>query len=407
VYPFGINNKTKGVDTMTYPSDFTLPSEFLEQIAAQGLDGLPELIRIVVNEAMRIERQEHLGVVPYQRSSQRRGHGNGYKPKTVLTRLGKITFAVPQVREGQFYPQVLTKGLRSERALTLTLAEMYVQGVSTRKVAAVVAELCGTTVSSGQVSRAAALLDETLAAWRERPLGETVYLYLDAHYERVRQDGQIRDAAVLIAIGVDPTGHRQVLGLSVSLGEREVHWRTFLQSLVARGLGGVQLIISDDHPGLKAARQSVFGGVPWQRCQFHLQQNAQAYVPHKEMQAEVATDIRTIFNAPNRATAEAYLTKTVEKYAQAASRLAAWLEKNIPEGLTVFAFPAAHQRRLRTTNGLERLNREVDRRTSVVGIFPNEAACLRLTSAILVEFDERWQTDKAYLTFQTQETTQP
>ena len=389
---------------MTYPSDFTLPAEFLEQIAAQGLDGLPELIRIVVNEAMRVERQEHLGVAPYQRSGQRRGHGNGYKPKTVLTRLGKITFGVPQVREGQFYPQALTKGLRSERALTLTLAEMYVQGVSTRKVAAVVAELCGTTVSSSQVSRAVALLDETLAAWRQRPLGEIIYLYLDAHYERVRQDGLIRDAAILIAVGVDPTGHRQVLGVSVSLGEQEVHWRTFLQSLVARNLCGVQLIVSDDHPGLKAARQAVFGGVPWQRCQFHLQQNAQAYVPRKEMQAEVAADIRTIFNAPNRTTAEAYLTRTIEKYAKIASRLADWLEKNIPEGLTVFAFPTAHQRRLRTTNGLERLNREIARRTKVVGIFPNEAACLRLTSAILVEFDEQWQTDKLYLTPQTQET---
>ena len=220
----------------------------------------------------------------------------------------------------------------------------------------------------------------------------------------MRQDGQIRDAAILIAIAVDPSGHRRVLGVSVSLGEHEVHWRSFLQSLVARGLCGVQLIVSDGHAGLKAARQAVFGAVPWQRCQFHLQQNAQAYVPRKEMQTEVAADLRTIFNAPNRATADAYLAKTVQKYAKTAAKLADWLEQNVPEGLTVFAFPAAHQRRLRTSNGLERLNRELDRRTTVVSIFPNEAACLRLVTAILVECDEQWQTDKIYLSLHGSDT---
>ncbi len=385
---------------MTYQqSDFTLPAELLEQIAAQGFDALPELIRIVINEAMRLERQRYLGVAPYQRSPERRGHGNGFKDHTERTRLGEITFAVPQVREGGFFPQALEKGLRSERALTLALAEMYVQGVSTRKVTAIVEQLCGSSVSSSQVSRAAAVLDEKLEAWRNRPLGEMVYLYLDARYERVRQDGQVRDAAILIATGVDPTGHRQVLGVSVALGEQEVHWRSFLQSLVTRGLCGLRLIISDDHAGLKAARQAVFGGVPWQRCQYHLQQNAQAYVPRKEMQSEIAGDIRMVFNAPDRTTANAYLTRIVQKYAKSASRLAEWLEKTIPEGLTVFAFPAAHQRRLRTSNSLERVNRELDRRTTVVSIFPNEASCLRLVSAVLIELDEAWQDERIYLAF--------
>jgi transposase-like protein len=257
---------------MTYQDDFTVPTELLEQIATQGFDVLPELIRIVINAAMRAERQQHLGVAPYQHSPDRQGHANGYKSKTVKTRLGEITFDVPQVREGGFYPQALEKGLRSERAFNLTLAEMYVQGVSTRKVKAVVEQLCGSSVSSTLVSRAAALLDNTLEAWRSRPLGEMVYLFLDARYEKVRQDGQIRDAALLIAVGVERSGRRQVLGVSVSLGEHEIHWRTFLQSLVHRGLRGVQLITSDDHAGLKAARLAVFGGVPWQRCQFHLQQ---------------------------------------------------------------------------------------------------------------------------------------
>jgi len=385
---------------MTYESELTLPADLLETIAEQGLEALPELMRVIINETMRIERRNYLGAAPYQRTAERRGHANGFKPKTVDTRLGDITFAIPQVREGGFYPQALEKGLRSERALTLALAEMYVQGVSTRKVSAIVEQLCGSAISSSQVSRAAGRLDATLAAWRNRLLGEMVYLYLDARYETVREDGQLRDLAILIAVGVDRKGQRRVLGVSTALGEQEVHWRSFLQSLVSRGLCGVRLIISDDHPGLRAARQAVFGGIPWQRCQFHLQQNAQAYVPRKELQATVAAEIRTIFNAPERATAEAYLAKLVQKYAQTAPRLADWLEKNLPEGLTVFAFPAAHQRKLRTVNLVERLNRELDRRTRVVSIFPNEAACLRLVSALLMETDEAWQTDRTYLTFQ-------
>ncbi|HSG45769.1 MAG TPA: IS256 family transposase [Anaerolineales bacterium] len=386
---------------MTYQSDFTLPSELLEQIAAQGFDVLPELIRVVINAAMQAERQQYLRAAPYQHTPDRRGHANGFKPKTVKTRLGKITFDVPQVREGGFYPEALEKGQRSERALTLTLAEMYVQGVSTRKVTAIVEQLCGSSVSSSVVSRAVALLDETLEAWRDRPLGEFPYVFLDARYEKVRQDGQIRDAAILIAIGVGQDGKRQILGVSVSLSEHEVHWRTFLQSLVARGLNSVQLITSDDHAGLKAARIAVFGGVPWQRCQFHLQQNAGAHVPRQDMRKEVAEELRTIFNAPDRHTAKTYLAKTVQKYAKTVPALADWLEKNIPEGLTVFSFPVSHRRRLRTANSLERLSREVKRRTRVVSIFPNEAACLRLISAVLMEIDEAWQTHRIYLMLET------
>ena len=386
---------------MTYQGDFTLPAELMEQIAAHGFDVLPELIRIVINAAMQAERQQYLGAAPYQHSPDRRGHANGFKPKTVKTRLGEITLDVPQVREGGFYPEALEKGQRSERALTLTLAEMYVQGVSTRKVTAIVEQLCGTSVSSSVVSRAATLLDETLEAWRTRPLGEFPYVFLDARYEKVRRDGQIRDAAILFAVGVGLDSKRQILGVSVSLSEHEVHWRAFLQSLVARGLSSVQLIISDDHNGLKAARVAVFGGAPWQRCQFHLQQNAGAHVPRQEMRHEVAEDIRTIFNAPDRHMAEAYLAKTVQKYAQSMPALADWLEKNIPEGLTVFSFPTSHRRRLRTANGLERLSREIKRRTRVVSIFPNEAACLRLISAVLMEIHEEWQTDRMYLAFET------
>jgi len=387
---------------MTYQDNCTLPKEILEQIAEQGLDYLPEMIRIVVNAAMKAERQRYLGVAPYERSDARRDRANGYKPKTVRTRLGEITFDIPQVRRGEFYPQALQKGLRSERALTMALAEMYVQGTSTRKVSAIVEKLCGSQVSSAAVSKAAAELDTILEAWRNRPLGEIVYLFLDARYEKVRLDGQIVDMAVLIAQGIDAQGKRRILGVAMGLGEAEVYWRTFLQSLVQRGLCGIRLIISDDHAGLRQALRAVFGGIPWQRCQFHLQQNASQYVPRKEMLAEVAADIRKVFNAPDRPTAEAYLKQIVQKYEKSASRLADWMERNLPEGLTVFAFPEAHRRKLRTNNSLERLNREIGRRTKVVGIFPNDAACLRLISAILMEQDEAWQTGRVYLAIENE-----
>jgi putative transposase len=385
---------------MTYQDDCTLPNSFLEQLTEQGLEGLPDLIRILVNEAMRIERQAYLGAGPYERTPDRLGRANGYKNKTVKTRVGEIDFAIPQVREGGFYPGALEKGVRSERALMLTLAEMYVQGVSTRKVSAITEQLCGMSVSSTQVSRAASMLDEVLEAWRQRPLGEVIYLYLDARYEKVRMDGQIRDAAILIACGVGKAGKRQILGLSVSLSEAEVHWRAFLKDLVDRGMRGVRLVTSDDHTGLEAARKSVLGGVPWQRCQFHLQQNASMYVPRKSMRKEVAEDIHTIFNAPDRPTAEAYLTQMVAKYADTASKLSAWMEENLPEGLTVFSFPKRHQKRLRTTNGLERISEEIKRRTRVAVIFPNEASCLRLVSAILMETSEEWETGRVYLSLE-------
>lgn len=386
---------------MTYQNDFTVPSELMEQIQEQGLDGLPELIRIMINAAMQAERAEHLKAGPYQHTPERRGYANGFKPKTMKTRVGEITFAVPQVREGGFYPQALKKGLRSERALTLALAEMYVQGVSTRKVKAITEQLCGVSISSSAVSEAAGQLDAELSKWRERPLGEYPFLFLDAYYEQVREDGQVRNLAILIAVGVNRTGKREILGVSVSLSEHEIHWRGFLESLKQRGLGGIQLITSDDHAGLRAARVAVFGGIPWQRCQFHLQQNAQAYVPHKEMQSEVAGDIRMIFDAPDRATAEAYLLKVAEKYRPSASRLSEWMTHNLPEGLTVFAFPASYRRLLRTTNGVERLHREVRRRARVVSIFPNPASCLRLVSAVLAEISEEWLTGRTYITFDT------
>jgi transposase-like protein len=338
---------------------------------------------------MQIERSKYLQAEQYERTKDRKGHSNGFKPKTVKTRMGEITFAVPQVREGGFYPSALEKGLRSERALTITLAEMYVQGVSTRKVKAITEQLCGVEVSAEQVSQATAQLDEVLQEWRERPLGEIQYLYMDARYEKVREAGQVRDATVLVATGITPQGERQVLGVSVSLSEHETHstrdasqWKAFFKSLKARGMNGVKLVISDDHEGLGAARRAILGSVPWQRCQFHLQQNAGAYLPKQAMRAEVAADIRALFNAPDRRTAEEFLQAAIQKYARSAPRLSAWMEENLAEGFTVFDFPLEHRRMIRTTNSLERANKEIRRLTRVVGVFPNEASCLRLVSAL-------------------------
>jgi transposase-like protein len=294
-----------------------------------------------------------------------------------------------------------TSGERSERALKLAVAEMYVQGVSTRKVVDVTRELCGLEISSTQVSRVAKQLDQELEAWRNRPLGRTPYVILDARYEKVRHGGSVIDCAVLVAIGILPSGKRTILGVSVSLSEAEVHWRTFLKSLIDRGLHGVELITSDDHPGLKEARQACFAGVPWQRCQFHLMQNAMHHVPRVAMRREVAEDLRRVFDAADGAEAQRQLGLVVEKYAESAPQLAAWIEENIPEGLTVFRLPPAHRRKLRTTNMLERMNKEIKRRTRVATLFPNEASLLRLVSAVLIEISEEWETGKTYLTMET------
>jgi len=364
-------------------------------------DRLREALRLLLNAAMLLERQHHLRAEPFERTEARNGHANGFKDKRYQTRLGELDLRVPQVRNSAepFYPRSLEKGLRSERALKLALAEMYVQGVSTRKVAAITEQLCGFEVTSTQVSRAAAELDAHLSAWRERPLGETPYLILDARYEKVRQGSVVRSAAVLIALGVGLDGRRRILGVSVALSEQEVHWRAFLKSLVERGLSGVRLSVSDDHEGLKAARQAVFGSVPWQRCQFHLQQNAQAHMPKQEMKGEVAADLRAIFSASDRQAAEGLLRALVARYQSSAPKLSAWLEASVPEALTVFAVPAAHRRLLRTTNTLERVNKEVKRRTRVASLFPSEASCLRLVSAVLMEISDEGEAGKAYLTF--------
>lgn len=388
---------------MTHQDEGTVMTGLLQLLGDReadhdGLDYLAAAMQLVLNEAMKVERSHVLGAGHYERSPERCGYANGFKPKTVATRLGALPLQVPQVRgDVEFYPSSLEKGVRSERALKLAIAEMYVQGVSTRRVTQVLEKMCGLEVTSGQVSRVAAVLDEQLQAWRQRPLGEIPYVIFDARYEKVRVQGAVVSCAILIAVGITADGRRSILGVSVALSEAEVHWREFLSSLQERGLHGVQYIVSDDHAGLKAARQARFAGVPWQRCQFHLQQNAQHQVPRQSQREAVAAEVRAIFNAPTSWEAEAKLRQVVQGYRKSAPQLAAWLEENVPEALTVFELPAAHRGRLRTSNVLERVNREVKRRTRVAGLFPNADSVLRLVSAVLMEISEEWESSKVYL----------
>ena len=284
---------------MTQQNDCSGLHPAVESILKNGFDGMADSMRLILNEAMKIERSEALNAQHYERNEDRTGYANGFKNKTLQTRVGTIKLDIPQVRGGiSFYPEALEKGLRSERALNHAICEMYLQGVSTRKVDAVIQQLCGVNVSREKVSQVAQELDEELEKWRERKLDWVQYIVLDARYEKVRVDGLVRDCALLIAHGVRSDGKRTVLGVSVSLSEAECHWRTFLRGLKERGLHGVEMITSDAHAGLKGALKTEFSGVAWQRCQFHLQQNASSYVPKLDMRKQVAEDIRNVWPCP-------------------------------------------------------------------------------------------------------------
>lgn len=383
--------------TMTRTDSGNALEGFCEVLIEKGLPGLKDVLSMLLNKTMDIEREKALGAAPYERTDARQGYANGYKDRELHTRTGSLSLRIPQTRGIAFYPQCLEKGLRSERALKLAVAEMYVQGVSTRKVQAITEMLCGYEISSTQVSRLSQSLDSEIKIWRSRSLGSFPYVFLDARYEKIRIDGCVRDGAVLWAYGVNQEGYREVLGVDVALSEAEVHWRGFLQSLKERGLCDLQLIVSDDHSGLKAARRAVFPGVAWQRCQFHLAQNAQAYVPKQELKTQVAQDLRDIFASPTLEKAQDQLRLAIDKYTPIASKLAQWMETNIPEGFSVYAFPRSHHKKIRTSNLMERINREIRRRTRVATLFPNEASCLRLVASVLMEINDEWVTGKRHL----------
>jgi transposase-like protein len=377
---------------------FTEKKTILEHLVSDGVKDLKTVIEILLNEAMKIERQEALKVAPYERSPERVGYANGYKNREYTSRMGSLRIQIPQVRGLSFYPRCLEKGERCEKALKLAIAEMYIQGVSTRNVQAITEELCGFEISSTQVSRCANLLDEELQKFRERALtAKYAYVYFDAIYEKVRHDHSVIDMATLIAVGVTEDGKREILGISSRLSEAEVHWRAFFEDLQKRGLSGVRLFISDDHAGMGAARKAVFPAVKWQRCQFHMAQNAQSYAPKESMREELGEAVRRIFHSCDYAAAQEEKRKCIERYKISAPAFVKWVESSIDEGLSCFSFPEGHRKRIRTVNGLERLNREIRRRTRVATLFPNVASCQRLITAVLQGVHEEWITGRQYL----------
>lgn len=395
---------------MTGHTDHTSNLDAINTLLENGLfEGIPLIAEMLANAAMILERSRHLKVGPYERGEARDGQANGFKPRSLQTSFGKLALSVPQVRGSSepFQTSLFEKGSRTDRALKVAIAEMYLQGVSTRRVTTVMEKLCGMEVTSGQVSALTSELDGEFEKWRSRPLPEIAYLFLDATYIKVRLDGAVRDCAVFTAIGIRRSdGRRMALGVSAAISEAEPHWRAFVASLKARGIGIPDLVTSDAHEGLKAALRATLNATPWQRCQFHLQQNAQAYVPRIEMRAPVAADIRSIFNSEDLPHAEARLAKLVEKYRKSAPALAKWMETAIPEGLTVMRFEEPLRKRLRTSNMCENLNRQIKRRTRVAGLFPNENSVLRLVTAILMETSEEWETGKTYLSPTTKQRTE-
>ncbi len=362
----------------------------------------PDFLRLIVERVVQgvleAEMTAHLHAESYERSAERRGYRNGYKPRQLNTRVGALTLQVPQDREGAFSTQLFARYQRSEKALVLALMEMYIEGVSTRKVREVTEVLCGTGFSKSLVSELAGQLDEDLGAWRNRPLTETTYPYLsvDARYEHVRQDGRIVSQGALIVVGVRSDGHREILAVTVADTESEATYHHLFADLTARGLSGVRLVTSDAHKGLKAAIGRHFQGASWQRCQVHFARDLIGMVGAGR-RGELAADLREIFAATTREQALLTAETVAARWESSHPAVARLLDDGSEDCLACLAFPSAHRARLRTTNGLERLNEEIKRRTRVVRIFPNPEACLRLVTALCIEQSEEWVSGRRYL----------
>jgi putative transposase len=370
--------------------------------SAQALVDDPDFLRGLVERALQAildaEMTAHLGAAKYERGGERRGYRNGTKPRTLVTRVGTLQLAVPQDREGTFSTELFARYQRTEQALVTTLMEMYRQGVSTRKVAAITEELCGTSFSKGQVSALSSRLDGELAAWRSRSLGGHAYPYLtvDARYEHVRMDGRVVSQGVLLVAGVREDGVREILAVAVADTESEASYQALFESLKERGLHGVELVTSDDHRGLRAAIGRHFQGAGWQRCQVHVARNLLSAVPQGRRR-ELADDLRGIFAASTRTQALAAAGDAADRWRPTHPKLATRLEEEREAALTCLSFPAEHRRRIRTTNGVERLNQELKRRTRVVRIFPHPASLLRLVTALALEQSEEWVSGRRYL----------
>jgi transposase-like protein len=359
-------------------------------------DFLREGVRVLSQALMELEVTQHVGAERHERTPQRTGQRNGYRERDWDTRVGTLELRVPRVRDGSYFPSLFEPRRRAEQALAAVVQEAYVQGVSTRRVDDLVKALGMEGVSKSQVSRLCAELDAEVERFRTRPLaGPYPYVWLDATFLKVRQDGRVQSAAVVIAVGVTGAGEREVLGLDVGPSEDGAFWVAFLRGLVARGLGGVKLVVSDAHQGLKAAIGAVLQGAAWQRCRVHFLRNALALVP-KRAQQLVATTIRTVFAQPEPEQARAQWRRVADGFRSRFPRLAELLDDAEADVLAYLGFPRDHWRRLWSNNPLERLNKEVKRRTDVVGIFPTEAAVIRLVGAVLAEQHDEWQAGRRY-----------
>lgn len=379
---------------MTVPPKATTPP-LQRQGAARAMseDVLRAMLQTLLQETLEAEFTRFLGAAPYERTPERHGWRNGARERTLLTRVGTLRLRVPRDRAGEFQPALFERYRRSEQAFVLALAEMYVQGVSTRKVSAVVEQLCGMTVSASTVSACTQRLDAGLAAWRARRLDDTRYPYLivDAHHERIRREGQVLSTAALWVIGVRSDGYREHLGVWLGASESRTSWAAVFRDLVARGLTGVTYVVSDEHEGLVGEVRRFFPDALHQRCQVHYLRNALAKATRREWQLELRDGLRDVWAAPTRTVADARAHALITALEASAPAVAAWLEETLGDTLVVYALSEAEaRRRLGTTNAIEHDHAEVRRRTRVIRIFPNEESFLRLSTALAIERSEQW-----------------
>jgi transposase-like protein len=369
----------------------------VEGLVAQDRDLMKALVKEAVDQILQTEMTEFLGAAPGERTQERGGYRAGYYNRGLITRVGHIELRVPRDRQGEFSTALFERFQRSEKALVSALAEMYVQGVSTRKVKAVTEELCGHSFSASAISAINKGLDESLTKFARRKLSEDYpYVILDARYEKVREDGVIQSQAVLIAIGINWEGKREILGVELANRESQSSWREFLVSLKARGLSGVQFVASDDHAGLRKAIAEIVPEAAWQRCYVHFLRNALDYLPRKA-DDDCLQELRWLYDRRNLAEAQRDLAAWLARWARKYPKLTDWVEENIGSTLSFYRLPRQHHRHLRSTNMLERLNEEIRRRTRVVRIFPNTASCQRLVRALCAETHETWLEDKRYI----------
>lgn len=369
----------------------------IKDLLSQSPDGLREIVRAVMQEMLEAEMTDALQAEKSERTATRLGYRSGYYSRTLVTRVGKLELRVPQDRDGRFSTELFERYQRSEQALVATLAEMYVQGVSTRKVKAITEELCGHSFSASAISSINKRLDDSLAQFASRRLEEPFpYLILDARYEKVREGGIVASQAVLIAVGIDWDGRRQILGVEMANRESQTSWRTFLLGLRERGLSGVELVVADDHAGLRAAIREVLSEAAYQRCYVHFLRNALDHLPRKA-DDDCLQELRWLYDRRSVEEARRDLSAWIAKWEGRYPRLVAWAEETIEETFTFYRLPRQHHKHLKSTNMLERLNEEIRRRTYVVRIFPNAASCCRLVRALAVETHENWLEAHRYL----------